>query len=362
MSNLPPIQPSKQIPGDIQVSSENFSCKPIDWYLLNFIPRSANKNDRDPETIISCFNRTTGNKQLEVFAPTFVAANSDLRTGRRKLKPLLYHYVFVKGNILTVKRLCQLQKGFSFVVNRGNPERYAAISENEMATFRRIASFYSNRLPLFSVSDLNLEEGDKVEIIEGDFPGLRGYYFPRQRSSSGNIMLKVTQNMATVLYDIKASSVRILEFSKGSRRSFDLIDAILPVLFSAMRSYRSTGQTDEQERSRLSLFSLRMGAARTGSKKTDAKLAAILWAIYHLLGNVNAEEKARERYTELRTAITNPATLALAALLESVAANRSEMIEKGKEYLRRAKSSAANDMLRKEFEYYSNVKAGSGAN
>ena len=79
-----------------------------------------------------------------------------------------------------------------------------------MEDFRTIARAYQNRLPFFYIDDVDLEAGDKVEVVEGDFPGLVGYFIPNAKSTTGNIVLQVTQSLATIAYNINVKSVRVL--------------------------------------------------------------------------------------------------------------------------------------------------------
>lgn len=132
------------------------------WYVLNHVGGPI-RNAAQKE--VERFN-TAENTGLELFAPTAVVREN--KEGQVKLREtkLTFHYVFVKGVFEMVKKLCVQTNGFSFLIDRGNENRYAVIENSEMVHFMNIARAYNNCLPYFSLEDVDLEEGDLVE-----FPG-----------------------------------------------------------------------------------------------------------------------------------------------------------------------------------------------
>lgn len=252
------------------------------WYILTFIPASLSIARQHAQHWISLFN-SRENTSLEVFAPRFIKYSPEDK--KESSLPLTFHYVFVKGTEKELKRLCAAGFGFIFVLNKTkDEERYATISEADMLSFKIIASHYSNALPYFSLEDTKLEEGDLVEVIDGDFPGLKGRYFPKPKSPYGSIILKVSQNLGTVVYDIHVKSLRILEFAKGSRRCYDRIDAILPLLNSAQEKYRKGESLTEKEITELTIFHRRMERVKLPGARLRDKLSSILTSITTMLG------------------------------------------------------------------------------
>ena len=197
------------------------------------------------------------------------------------------------------------------------------------------------------------EAGDKVEVVEGDFPGLVGYFIPNAKSTTGNIVLQVTQSLATIAYNINVKSVRVLEFSKKSRRSYDQIDAFVPKLYGVLRKFNQGAGLAAKEIGELTVFCRRMGIVRSGNSKLDAKLSAILAAAHHILGNHEAAKAAR-RFEKLKNAITSDAAQALVLLLEAVVKNDSVAFRSGKEAWGQTadKTSQALVRLRAEYEFY----------
>ncbi|MBJ2167247.1 MAG: hypothetical protein JFR24_05190 [Muribaculaceae bacterium] len=323
------------------------------WYVLNHIDSTLGKQEAVVRSKIEKFNLSQS-ASLEVFAPTFVSVVNIGGKCVRTEHPLTFHYVFVKGTFDAVKKLCGMAGGFSFVFNHGGAGRYAILADRQMEDFRTIARAYQNRLPFFYIDDVDLEAGDKVEVVEGDFPGLVGYFIPNAKSTTGNIVLQVTQSLATIAYNINVKSVRVLEFSKKSRRSYDQIDAFVPKLYGVLRKFNQGAGLAAKEIGELTVFCRRMGIVRSGNSKLDAKLSAILAAAHHILGNHDEAAEAARRLEKLKNAITSDAAQALVLLLEAVVKNDSVAFRSGKEALGQTadKTSQALVRLRAEYEFY----------
>lgn len=323
------------------------------WFILNHFEALPAPRRQTAQTCIDRFN-SAGGCQLELFAPTFVkAVNINGRQIKRE-QPLTFHYVFVRGTLDEIKRLCSLSNGFSFVLNRSSEERYATVDDKRMDDFKAIARAYSNSLPFFALDDIDLEAGDKVEIVEGSFPGLVGYYMPKAKSSSGDIILSVTQNLGTVVYDVKAKYVRVLEFSKKSRRSYDQIDAFIPRLLQALRHYNEGVALSDKEKSGIALFARRMSVVKIENHKLDAKLQAILIAANHLLGDSAAEAEARRRHSRHSDAITSTWTKALVDLILGIIDKNIGLIKNNLSILNNTEIySKYNTLIYTEYLFYS---------
>lgn len=283
------------------------------WYLLNFIaPAMRRKEILDAR--IAQYNELH-QTDLQVFSPQIVEARPDTKGGIRIVsRAILYHYIFLRGPLDDVKRLCVAGNGFSFVLNPNpaNPrDRYVTVSDADIRAFRIIARAYSNRLPYYRPEDIQLIEGDEVEVVSGDFTGLRGTFIPRRGSGNGNIVVQATAQLGSIAYDIHADSIRIIRFAKDSRRAYDQIDAFVPRLLEALEAYRADEPLTPAQAAPLHVFARRFAVAEIPGAKLDAKLQALLSAANRILGNESAAEAARQRYLARLPHVTNPRTLAL---------------------------------------------------
>ena len=292
------------------------------WYVLNFVGVAF---QRMAEKAIDRFNASQ-DSTLQLFAPAYVIREVKDGEVRMRTVNLTFHYVFVRGTFAEVKMLCGQNNGFSFLINHSGSERYATVGDREMANFINIARAYRNCLPYFSLDDIDLEEGDLVEVINGDFPGLIGTYMPKPKSNTGNIILNVYNKVGTIAFDVKATDVRVLEFSRKSTRANDQIDAIVPHLLKALRLYSTSEALPSSLIAKLSVFSSRMEIVRLNNRKLDARLQALLYGCNSILGNTRETTQARARYEKLKNAVTNEWTSALIELIFAIINNDSSRL------------------------------------
>lgn len=282
------------------------------WFVLNHISAAPGKSIPQAQRAVDTFNRLN-DTDLELFAPTI--RQTRIKNGSEEIieKPLIFHYVFLRADEAEAKRLCALpDNGFSFVVVRNSDQRHAVISDDEMEAFKLIAARYGNTLPFFNLDDIDLTEGDKIEIVDGEFAGLTGTYIPRPRSSSGNVVISADNGFASMVFDVKAKYVRILQFAPATKRQYDIIDAIIPKLKAAKAIIDKGQRLSQRQLSDLLLFTRRMENVRLDNHKIEAKLLALLIVAKRLLGI--DEETLRPlllRFARRRHAITNPKTLSL---------------------------------------------------
>ncbi|MCM1139869.1 MAG: hypothetical protein NC453_14975 [Muribaculum sp.] len=282
------------------------------WFVLNYL-NNINKRT-SPQRIIDSFN--SEGHDLELFAPMIRPARVVNGKVRAFEKLLTFYYVFVRGEFHDIKQLCiRPDNSFSLMLDRSSDGRYAIISDAAMENFKIIARARTNSIPFYNIDDIELQEGDLVEVVGGDYDGLRGTFMPRSRTTKGNLVIAATAAMGAILWDIDAKNVRILRFAPRTRRQYDLIDSFIPRLFPILRKFRADEPLTEKEKSQLHIFSQRMGEAVPANHKAEAKLLAVLMSVRRILGDTEGYRAAAARYEKRRAALTNPWTRALATLL-----------------------------------------------
>lgn len=342
-------RPDKEVICNMENSPNHIIGKPC-WFVLNHIGNVHGENQA--QKTLDRFNKRQ-NTRLELFAPTYVVKEDrDGKVCMRRLR-LAFHYVFVRGVFDEVKCLCSQPNGFSFLINHSGSERYAILGDREMRHFREIARVYENCLPFYSLEDVDLEEGDLVEVINGDFPGLIGTFMPKAKSKSGNVVLMVDRKWGTVAYDIKASDVRVLEFASTSNRAYDQIDAFVPHLLKALRFYHCRATLPAALSSKLNVFCSRFEITKISNTKLQAKLLALLSAANYLIGNTEAFQNFRERFDRTRHTISNSWTEALILLIFSTTETDIELFKKGCDLIERLEATSKfQKYLTEEYSYY----------
>lgn len=320
------------------------------WYVLNFISRSG------IPFLQKEIDRFNGDRpSLELFAPVIHPAKIVNGTVVYTDRLLTYYYVFVKGMLSDVKELCARQgNGLSLMIDRGSANRYGMLGEAEMENFRIVARAYANAIPFLNINDIDLEEGDKVEIVGGEFAGLKGTYFPKSRSNKGKLVIAVTADLGTVLWNVDTKYVRILEFARDTRRQYDILDAFIPKLLPVMRKFHANKSLTTKEKSQLVVFSQRMGVVAPDNHKVEAKLLATLMCVNTIIGETEGYNDSKARFEKRISSVTNPWTQALIGLMTGVSQNDMASVKDAYDSVRNVTDSPNKTQkeLLEELEYY----------
>lgn len=321
------------------------------WFVLNFIRHNRTKA-ATAQSVVDRFNATKD--RLRLFAPKIIQPKMVNGVLVHHESPLTFHYVFVNGTLADIKELCRQDNGFSFLLNLSSENRYGIVSDAAMHCFRVIARGYENSLPFYNIKDIDLEEGDLVEVIDGDFAGLKGVFMPRSKSKSGNIMIAANPEYGAMAWNISVNHIRVLEFSKDSKRPYDQIDAFVPKLFHALRKFNAGSRLSEKELAPLVMFCRRMEMVNLNNSKLEAKLSAILVCAQTIIGDMAGSRKSYAKFLRKQNALTNDWTMALVYLLQAIPSGDLQMLKRGWEIISNyeGKDSKSRSELRAEYRYY----------
>lgn len=322
----------------------------VSWFVLNHLGGTFQNL---AQKSIDRFNQSR-QCSLELFAPTYLIREERGGEIRFRNASLTFHYVFVRGTLEEVKQLCaQPSNRFSLLINRSSEERYAVIDDRRMMQFKNIAKAYKNALPCFQIDEIDLEEGDLVEVVSGTFTGLVGRFIPKAKSKSGNIVLNIYEKLMTITSDIESTEVRVLEFAKDSTRANEQIDAFTPHLLSALRLFSKNEVLSKPLISKLSVFCGRMEMVNIPQKKLNAKLQALLYAAFHILGKIEEADSHLAGYEQVKDSITNEWTIALITLILGVITDNTDLLEKKFSVIKSIEAgSKMRRLIRDEYTYY----------
>lgn len=320
------------------------------WFVLNFVNTSGKPS---PKHHIDKFNLE--GHSLELFAPIFRPAH--VVNGKVKYieRLLTFYYVFVRGKFEEVKELCIRQDNeLSLMLNRGSANRYAIISDADMDNFKIIARAHTNAIPFFNIEHVDLTEGDTVEVVGGDYDGLKGTFITKNRSNKGNLVISAAATMGTILWDINASTVRILKFAQDTHRQYDLLDAFIPKLFPILRKFHADEPLSDKEKTQLAVFNQRMGVVSLNNHKAEAKLLAVLMCVQFILGDTAGMNHTRQRFKHRKSALTNIWTLAMIELLMAVIKNEIPRLKRAYESIQSLSCNLTKmqSQLLEEFQHY----------
>lgn len=321
--------------------------------MLNYIKRAGRPT---PQQEIEAFNKD--GRRLELFAPTIRPARVVNGKVLYQERLLTYYYVFVKGTLGDVKTLCSSPyNDLSFLLDRVSSRRYGILSDSEMENFRIISRVYTDEIPFFDLSAIDLEEGDEVEVVGGPFSGLRGCYLPKSRSRKGNLVISAGSGVGAMVWDIDARYIRILKFSEKTRRPYDILDSFLEKLFPILRKHYRGESLSPAEMGHLTVFARRMGSVKLNNPKLEGKLMGVLMCVHRLLGDSLGYDCSSSRYSQLKPHITNAQTLALMSLLECVSSGELSALLSSYESLLASgiAASSSRRLLLDEYRHYLNL-------
>ena len=210
------------------------------WYVL-----SAKDGIRDVERQferLSAVRVARGEEPVEYFMPTCIRMSSIFGQARMSRRKLIGNYIFVRDtykNILEAKLVVESLRLLPHPDHNAGQRAFMTISDHDMALFKALARVYSYELPCLPFGAIDLEVGDKVEIVGGAFDGLCGTLQCSQGRTGGKVLMEIGNLFIAVTPDISPQFIRILQFGKGNRHPYRLFEAHLPRVMQALRHARS---------------------------------------------------------------------------------------------------------------------------
>lgn len=280
------------------------------WYVLTAFRTSAQTCERAKNDTVE-FNLRFGS-DIECFAPTFVDASIRNDRRERRRKPLVYNYIFIKGTLPELRKFHTVYPAYNLIPagdGRKSPTDYRYVPDGEMRQFMHLARIYENTVPYFSPSEIDLEHGDKVRIIGGQFSGIEGILLSQQGRDGGRVIVKVSDMLAVETLDIAPEYLQIVEFAQGNKHLYDKLDSYLPKARRALQNYLSPAGPDNRDLAAVNYFLTRCGnAALPQSPKIGGKYVALLMLSHRISGRMQEYEHCKQMCAELLPRITNPET------------------------------------------------------
>ena len=215
------------------------------WYVL-----SAKAGIHDIERQferLSAARVRRGGEPVEYFMPTCIRMATLFGKERMSRRKLIGNYIFVRDtykNILEAKQSMESLWLLPHPDHNEGKRAYMTISDHDMALFKAIARAYSNELPCIPIGAVDLDEGDKVEIVGGEFDGMCGTLQCSQGRMGGKVLMTIGNLFVAVTPEIRPQFIRILQFGKGNRHPYRLFEAHVPRALRAL-SHRQMGLTTE---------------------------------------------------------------------------------------------------------------------
>lgn len=288
------------------------------------------------EAAIAAFNRdhnsatTPGSDHdIRLFAPTFVkATESPTATAMRWESPLTCQYMFLRATLRELQEFrayCPLVNPVADLGARGTsaqppapstPIPYLTLSDRAMDNFRRLAATLRYRIPIYRPGEIDLARTDEIEIIGGQFAGLRGRLLRQQGVNGGTVVFEIGNRLVASVANVNPRYIKVLAFAPGRKNAYELIDRFIRLrLRPALELWLSTGRTPlhplTPEGAAVAALTARYGDTRITSPKLRAKLAALLQLSFTMMGDTAQADRHRRQLIADLPAVTNPVTLTL---------------------------------------------------
>ncbi len=283
------------------------------WYVLTVL-RSSLQACEQLAAHADEFNARSA-ARLECFAPTFVDVTARDNGRGRIRKPLLYNYIFIRGTLPQLRRFHNSYPAYNLIPTgekREAPTDYRYVPDDEMTQFMRIAQAYEHAVPCFSPSEIDLEQGDRVRIVGGQFSGVEGVLLSQKGRDGGRVIVRITDMLAVETLDIAPQYLQIVEFAKGGKHVYDKIESYLPKARRALANSLLRKGPDASDLAAVNYFLTRYGqVSLPPASKIRGKYTALLMLSHRVLGRTNEYERCKQEYLEFLPQITNPETRAM---------------------------------------------------
>lgn len=226
-------------------------------------------------------------------------------------KPLIPGYIFVQTSFEKAKCLSDefglnlWKRHFKYAddlsINSESQDTseqrlYHTVSDLQMMHFKRAVEIYKQDLVLSDMSEIDLQQNDQVEIISGEFKGVRGYLKTSQGKDGGIVVVPVSFEKGKpkegLCYSIVASAheIGIIAFADGKRHASDCIRSAQQMVEKAMKQFVDGEELSDEMRKQLLRYIARFKDTKFKTDKLKANHLMLMLQIYTLLENPTLRE------------------------------------------------------------------------
>ncbi len=259
------------------------------WYVL--CAKGSIRRIEKQFNAISALRQRRGDPSVEYFMPTCIERSSLFGTPTIRRKKLMGNYIFVKDtypNILEMKKMVDSFWLLTHPDHSLSEPRYMTIGDAEMVVFMAIARAYANELPCYPIDLVNQEEGDKVQVVGGEFDGMCGTLQCSQGRNGGKVLMAIGDIFVVVSPEISPQYIRILQFGKGNRHPYHKFEAHLTRALLALRHLRGIGIRQcgltTEDIAAMTVFTNRFRALIPSTVNIASQHAALMLMSYVVLG------------------------------------------------------------------------------
>ena len=270
------------------------------WYVLS--SNDSIKSLEQKFDALSALRARRGGQAVEYFLPTCVVQTSQFGKPVARRKKMAGNYVFVRDTHLGVLEIRESIKSLWILPHPDKSQdknHFMTVGDKEMDVFKAIARAYANELPCYPMDAVDLEDGDKVEIVGGDFDGMTGTLRCSQGRDGGKVLMAIGNLFIVATPAIRPQYIRILQFGKGNRHPYRQFEAHLSRAMQALRHLRGDGSSrgvlTVDDVAAMTVFTGRFEALQPATVNIASQHATLMLMSYVALGDTTMAARWRTR-------------------------------------------------------------------
>ena len=336
------------------------------WYVLKCRRQILKSRDILHEL------RKSHAEDFEFFLPTRFVVEQVGGRRRRVEKAVAFNFAFVNCRYALLRQLVEDYAHLFLLQYRrmgqsDTPclakDRLLVVPDAEMEMFMRTIGAYDGTVPALLPEEADLEKGDRVRIIGGQFDGVEGILVTRQGKDGGRVLVKVSEVMCVPTLEIEPEYIEVLEFAPESRHLYKKFDSYIQKIRHTLKAclyhemglslppaagehlraaYANTGKGQTE----AAMFLRRFGNFRPATLNQRARKLVFLLMSYKVTGQVKAINDLlaeTEDFDRHLTAVTQQAFLRVYLYAVSGQRRHLELASQAVKALENAKKS---DLLR----------------
>lgn len=255
------------------------------------------------------------NDKIEYFLPTHTELRNVGGTKKRVERSLVFNFIFVHCNIELAKEFCRNRPDLRLHVVYNHKPMHDAVAadplrvlDREMEMFQKAISFYNGEeVPFVKPEEMELEKGDSVRIIGGQFSGLEGILVSQKGKDGGRVVVHLSNVIAVRTLEIEPEYLQILHFGKDNKHFYKHIDSYVPRLEKVLGIVGR--KPSVAELAPIETFVKRFSELKTDTINSEAKVQTLLYVSLVILGDNEKAKAIKIKLEELLPRIKSEKTI-----------------------------------------------------
>ena len=324
-------------------------------------------------------------EDFEYFLPTRFVVEQVGGRRRRVEKAVAFNFAFVNCQYTMLRQLVDDYAHLFLMQYRRmghndtpcqTKDRLLVVPDAEMEMFMRTIGAYDGTVPALLPEEADLEKGDRVRIIGGQFDGIEGILVTRQGKDGGRVLVKVSEVMCVPTLEIEPEYIEVLEFAPESRHLYKKFDSYIQKIRHTLKAclyhemglslppaagehLRAAFANTGKGQTEAAMFLRRFGNFRPATLNQRARKLVFMLMSYKVTGQIKAMDELlaeTEDFDKRLTAVTQQAFLRVYLYAVSGKRRHHDLATQAVKALEHAKKSdLLRDMLTEDLKDFRHI-------